>query len=426
MTTLNLPGIRYGRVAPSDDQDDSDGYGIVCQSEQIPTAARQLFESRICKSFQWSSQQCDDIRCQDAFLLWGVDENACFFCRLSDVGFDSRNRPHSLQIDAVYITKDEDQPGNVLQQDCFLAALLYPSAWEKIDPEANNGIFELAPYPYPEYNKIALIRSGRISSTTSTDAKDDDSRVKSLLIIPKYTSYTSRNILRITESNEDGAPCELPSDLFNRSSSFRGGSDSLCDEFRFRSLGHAKPQTMSLKGCVIVLMCLVVTGCSTWFAVQTVMRYHKQTVQLETLRAEFQASIGQLNRQVTDIENQATAQITALKKENTTLASQCSQVKERCQQLESELKETCAEKNKLATSLKTLKESVKQSVEQTARVQIESLEKINRQYSEQLDQLNQQQTKRNELLNKFMADWKSLDEASKPVSSPPKGESARP
>ena len=180
MTRVNQkwPGIGYGRIV-NETTDSADQYGIRYVSPLIPPAAKRVFEEELSKSFQWTT---GDGVYPDSYLLYRIDPKSCFFARLSDGGNDRWNRPHSMQIDAVYYTFDLSRSVGSLARE--IASMTHSEAWP---PEGAETIALAAGLFDPDKTKVE-----RIESFLNSGER------KAALYFESHPYYTSRiNCARI-------------------------------------------------------------------------------------------------------------------------------------------------------------------------------------------------------------------------------------
>jgi hypothetical protein len=92
---LNCPTIRYGRRTAAG----NDFYDVLSKTDDFPDDAEALFRDRLCQSVEWKGGRAEE-RYGDCFLFWKLSDNQILAAKLSDIGSDSRNRPHSMGIEA--------------------------------------------------------------------------------------------------------------------------------------------------------------------------------------------------------------------------------------------------------------------------------------------------------------------------------------
>jgi hypothetical protein len=98
----NCPTIKYGRRTAAG----NDFYDVLSKTDDFPADAETLFRTRLCQSVEWKGGRAEE-RYGDCFLFWKLSDDQILAARLSDIGSDSRNRPHSMGIEAGLLNVNE-------------------------------------------------------------------------------------------------------------------------------------------------------------------------------------------------------------------------------------------------------------------------------------------------------------------------------
>ena len=118
---FKCPTIRFGRRTS---EGNADFYDILSKSPDFPVEVEMLFRQRVCQSVQWICGDNDDEIYPDSFLLWKCSTAQILVARLIDAGCDSRDRPHSIGIEAGLVEIDKiEKPVD------FLARIVQTPDW---------------------------------------------------------------------------------------------------------------------------------------------------------------------------------------------------------------------------------------------------------------------------------------------------------
>lgn len=190
MPELSIPYIRFGRRI-SEQSGGEDYYTILSCSPGIPESAVELFRDHVAKSIQWDSAGHEE-KYADCFLLWRVTQNSYWFAQVSDAGRDSRNRPHAVQMSALFL--DESFLANLPENlTSFLAFLCRNSTWqERLYGATCDFFYE----PEHENNVVSL------ENKIDTFFNSSDSNVQSLFIAA-HPNFIVRGIDIIVYLNDD-------------------------------------------------------------------------------------------------------------------------------------------------------------------------------------------------------------------------------
>lgn len=193
MPHFSLPYIRFGRQS-SVATGGEDYYTILSCSPDIPDSAVELFLRDVSKSIQWDTTG-NGKKYTECFLLWRVTELSYWFARLGDAGRDSRNRPHAMEITALFVDASflANVPDNVAS---FFTFLCHSSIWHS-DFHGSTCEFSYE----PEHDRSMESLENKIDTFINAT---QDSRIQSLFIAG-HPHFISRGIDAVVYLNENSA-----------------------------------------------------------------------------------------------------------------------------------------------------------------------------------------------------------------------------
>lgn len=181
MTEIALPYIRFGRQVDTA-RGDQDYYAVLYQSPAIPAAAVETFKRKVSKSVQWDASGGEECF-PDCFLFWRIDAESFWLARLSDAGDDSRGRPHSMRIEALYLEDRivSELPGGAIP---FSAWLCRSSSWAD-DFRDDAYIFSYYPHREAEHRGVEEELSSFFESAEESPRS---------LLVARHPHYMARDI----------------------------------------------------------------------------------------------------------------------------------------------------------------------------------------------------------------------------------------